>query len=153
MSAVRPLPTLLLHATTVALAPGDGPGGAVVITGASGSGKSGLGLELMAGGCLLVADDRTLVALQDGALRASCPPGLEGIIEARFIGLLRARAAPASPVALAVDLDRAETERLPPDRHVTWLGQAVPLLHKAATPGFAAAILQYLRAGRLSPDP
>lgn len=147
--AGAPPPSLLLHATTVALA----GRGAVVITGASGSGKSGLGLELMALGCDLVADDRTLLSTRDGGPWAFCPPGLEGLIEARFVGLLRARAAAPSPVALAVDLDRTEADRLPLPRHVAWLGARVPLLHKAATPGFAAALLQYLKVGRLSPDP
>ena len=63
----------LLHASTVAFR-----GRGVVILGASGSGKSALALELMALGAGLVADDRTLVEVQDGALVASCPPAISG---------------------------------------------------------------------------
>ena len=136
-----------VHATSVALA-----GGAVVIVGAAGSGKSGLALQLMAWGARLVADDRTALSLQGGALWASCPAGRAGLIEARGVGLLRADPAPPSRVALAVDLDQTEAERLPPVRSVRWLGRDVPLLHKAATPHFAAAILQYLIGGRIDPD-
>jgi len=55
---------------------------------------------------------------------------------------------PQSTVALAVDLDHTETDRLPPQRSVTWLNVTVPLLHKVESGHFAAAILQYLRAGR-----
>ncbi|WP_331459605.1 HPr kinase/phosphorylase [Paracoccus liaowanqingii] len=70
-----------LHATTVAL---EGRG--LVILGPSGSGKSGLALELMAVGAVLVADDRTDLRLQQGRLIAQAPPALSGRIEARGWG-------------------------------------------------------------------
>lgn len=134
---------IILHATTVAL----GPSG-VLIRGAAGSGKSALALDLIAWGCALVADDRTqLTATPDGPV-ASCPPALLGLIEARGVGLLNAAPQPRAFVRLVVDLDQPEPERLPPHRTVALIGHDVALLHNPGTSHFAAAILQYLRAGR-----
>jgi HPr kinase/phosphorylase len=137
---------LNLHATTVALA-----GRGVIITGASGTGKSALGLMLLAWGCDLVADDRTEV-LSDGAvLLARCPAAIGGLIEARGVGLIRARSVPEARIVLSVDMDMTETERMPPLRHRRWFDCEVPLLHKVESTYFAAAILQYLKAGERFP--
>jgi len=136
---------LILHATTVAL---NGRG--VLITGASGTGKSALGLSLMAMGCSLVADDRSLINREGAQVIARCPPPLQGMIEARGVGILVAEPLAQVALALVVDLDQTDTERLPPQRHVTLLEQRLPLLHKVETGHFAAAVLQYLKAGRRS---
>jgi len=141
--------TEVLHATTVAWRRRG-----VLIRGASGSGKSALGLELLAWGCRLVADDRTEVRAEGGRLLARCPPAIRGLIEARGVGLLEARSVEEAELALVVDLDRTETERLPPWREAAILGLPLPCLHKPATGPIAAAILQYLKAGRREPaDP
>lgn len=137
---------LVLHATTVAW-----KGRAVLVTGASGSGKSALGLELMGFGCALVADDRTEVVAVEGRLLARCPAAIRGLIEARGVGLLWADPVGEAEVVLVADLDREEAERLPPWREAVVAGVRVPCLHKPATRGFAAAILQYLKAGRAEP--
>lgn len=134
-----------IHATTVALL-----GQAVLITGASGTGKSALGLQLMALGCALIADDQTVLNLHDGTLWATCPQPIHGQVEARFVGILNATAQPTAWVALSINMDSIETERLPPWRDVTYLGVSVPLLHKVETGHFAAAVLQYLKQGRRS---
>lgn len=142
-----PAPTepLLVHATCVSWS-----GRAVLLTGPSHSGKSALGLQLLAFGCDLVADDQTLLEKRDGVLWASCPVPIKGLIEARGVGLLNVDAVSAARPVLAVALDVLETERLPPERHVTYLGTPLPLLHNIASGHFAAAILQYLKAGRRS---
>ncbi|EAU43752.1 HPr kinase/phosphorylase [Salipiger bermudensis] len=133
----------ILHATAVAVA-----GRGLLIRGASGSGKSGLALEMMARGALLVADDRVIVSLRDGALWLAPPAPLSGMIEARGIGLLNA--ATSGPVRLAavLDLDEVETARLPQRRETMLQGQRIPLLHKTAHPYFPAALVQYLKGGR-----
>jgi len=131
-----------LHATCVAL-----KGQGVVILGASGSGKSALGLGLMALGCTLVADDRVRVSLRNGAVFAHCPPTLSGLIEARGIGILNARSSPEARVALVVDLDQQEPERLPSGRVYTLLECDLPLIYRVDAPQFAPAILQILKAG------
>lgn len=125
-------------------------GAAVLILGAAGSGKSTLALELMAYGATLVADDRVLLTVEQGQLTARCPPAIQGMIEARGVGILNAAHVSHSQVVLAVDLDQQEVARLPPRRLVTFLGVALPLLHRVNQAHFAPAILQYLRAGRHS---
>lgn len=130
------------HATCVAW-----DGRAVVIMGASGSGKSALALSLMAFGCTLVADDRVCISEQDGQLIAQPPSTIAGLIEARGIGILRGKGLARAKVALWVDLDRIETERLPQRRFFTHLGCDLPLIYKLDAPHFAPAILQILKAG------
>jgi HPr kinase/phosphorylase len=166
-------PPLLLHGSVVALACGltsreDGgvdraaepkfrndapclPRG-VLITGASGSGKSALALALMALGARLVADDRVLLQPRDGRLIATCPAPLSGLIEARGVGLLRAATLAEADLALIVDLDRHETERLPHPHRQNIAGVSLPCLHKVEQPYFPAAILQYLKAGKVETE-
>ncbi|MCV2881596.1 HPr kinase/phosphorylase [Actibacterium sp. XHP0104] len=135
--------TITFHATCVAL---NGRG--VLITGASGTGKSALALELMARGAELVSDDGVMLRLIDGVPVASAPAAIRGMIEARGVGLLAAETCPAAPVVLVVDLDHPETERLPPMRETRLLDVPVPLVHNCVYPHFPAAILQYLKGGR-----
>ncbi len=135
----------LLHASCVAVA-----GRAVLIRGASGSGKSGLALQLMAMGAQLVADDRTRVWRVGGALMADAPHRLRGRIEAREVGILVAPAAGPVPLALVADLDHDETDRLPPERQEKLLGIRLPVVRKSTLPHFPAAIATYLRGGRES---
>jgi len=121
---------------------------AVLIIGKSGSGKSALGLELMALGCRLVADDRVFLTRDVDLVIASCPETIQGLIEARGIGILRAEPTGPKPVALVVDLDQIEAARLPPHRKITQLGCDLPLISRITGAHFAPAILQLLKAGR-----
>ena len=132
-----------LHATTVAI---EGQG--MMILGPSGSGKSGLALQLMAVGAQLVADDRTDVMVRDGRLIASAPQALLGMIEARGVGILKAEVSPPVPLALVVDLGRVEDQRLPPPR---WYGLGMirlPLVFGPWQPHLYAALRQRLLHGR-----
>jgi HPr kinase/phosphorylase len=133
----------ILHGSAVAL----GASGALIL-GPSGSGKSALALSLMALGAALVADDRVVLSDRDGLPWISAPPEIAGLIEARFVGLLAAEAAPGAWLRLVVDLSRTEIERLPPPRTISVLGNDIPLVHKVESAHFAPAILQYLRSGR-----
>lgn len=134
-----------LHASCVAL---EGRG--LLITGASGSGKSTLAIGLLARGAALIADDRTTLTRRGGGLVAECPAAIRGLVEARGIGLIRTRAVANARLAAVVDLDRVETERLPPPRDVTILNISLPLLHKVESGHFIDALLLYLKAGRSS---
>ncbi|MBV0913191.1 HPr kinase/phosphorylase [Anianabacter salinae] len=134
--------SLILHATTVAL-----DGRALILAGASGSGKSSLALELISRGCALVADDRTKVDVENGALVVRAPTAIAGWIEVRGLGILNATVTDqAHPVAY-VDLDSVERQRLPPPRTKDVLGHPLRLFHKIESPVFPAALLQYLRLG------
>ncbi len=134
----------IVHASAVALA-----GRAVLICGASGSGKSALALELISRGCGLIADDRTVLRLQDGVPVAACPPAIRGRIEARGVGILAVSPARPAPVGLIVDLDLAPEGRLPPPARRPLCGVAVPLVAGKDVPGLAAAIHVWLTGGRV----
>ena len=139
--------TQVLHASTVAV-----NGRALLITGPSGSGKSGLALELLALGAALIADDRTiLTASGEGPPLASCPATIRGQIEARGLGILMAEPGAPAPVVAMVDLSKTESERLPPARTCDVMGWPIPCFHKVATGYFASALMQYLKGGR-SPE-
>jgi len=139
----------ILHATCVAL---DGRG--VLILGASGAGKSALGLELMAYGARLVADDRTIVTRQDDTLIATCPRAIHGLIEARGLGLLHADPVDYAEICLVIDLDQVSTERLPPKRHHTLLNVPIALVFRATSRHFPFGVLQILRKKPLTkPEP
>ena len=133
----------ILHASVVSCA-----GKAVVFTGQSGSGKSGMALEMMALGGVLVSDDRTVVSLEQGQVYASAPVAIKGLIEARGVGLLSADTVGPVVLSLVVDMSTIETDRLPPHRTNKILAQPLPLLHKVKSRYFPAAILQYLEGGR-----
>ena len=134
----------ILHATCVAV---DGRG--LLILGPSGSGKSALALRLVSRGAALVADDLTRVERMEERLVASCPnPDLAGLIEARGVGVLRAPALAMTTLALVADLGQAETDRLPPKRHVTILGVPLSLVLQVQNDHFPDALMLYLRHGR-----
>ena len=134
----------ILHASAVSCA-----GKAVVFTGHSGSGKSGMALEMMALGGVLVSDDRTVVSLEQGQVYASAPVAIKGLIEARGVGILSAQYVGPVAVSLVVDMSMLETARLPPERETIILAQSLPLLYKVESRYFSAAILQYLRQCRV----
>ncbi len=134
---------LRLHATSVAV-----DGHAVLIAGAAGAGKSSIALQMLALGAQLVSDDITCLWRQGETILADAPDTIRGRIEARGVGILNAHAAGPSKVAVWVDLDTAERDRLPPLRDRALLGITLPLLHNPETGCFPAAIMQYLRHGR-----
>lgn len=139
--------TATIHASCVSVG-----GRGLLILGASGAGKSTLALSMMALGARLVADDRTRLARQGGALVADCPEAIRGRIEARGVGILRADPAGPTGLVLAVDLDQREPERLPPFREVGFLGIRLPLVLGRGRDHLASVLRQYLVAGRSDRD-
>lgn len=119
---------------------------ALLILGAPGSGKSALALDLMALGATLVSDDRTVLRRAGDAVTASPHPRLAGLIEARGVGVLRAPYRDAATVALALDLDEEEPDRLPQGRRLRLLGASIPLLFRPSELR-ASAIMARLRHG------
>ena len=138
----------IVHASTVAHA-----GRALVIRGASGAGKSALAMQLIGLGARLVADDRTVLALQGGRVRASPPPAIAGLVEVRGLGLLRLPHLQGVPVHGVLDLGRPERARLPQARSTVLLGQPVVLYLNVAGAHFAPALLHCLAGRREEPDP
>lgn len=138
---------LNLHATCVALQ-NDG----VLILGASGTGKSSLALHLLALGAVLISDDRTEITQQNGVAVARCPTSIQGLIEARGVGILKATFQTTAHVRLVVDLDQTERDRMPRQHWYEINGLKLPCLYKVEANHFPAAILQYLKAGRKEPE-
>lgn len=135
--------TAILHASAVAVG-----GHGLLIIGPSGSGKSALALRLIALGAALVADDRTELTRDGGALVARCPAPITGLIEARGIGILRADPVASALITLVADLGQRETHRLPPHRKVTLLGCEVDLVLQVQDSHFPDALMLYLSHGR-----
>jgi serine kinase of HPr protein (carbohydrate metabolism regulator) len=112
-----------VHASTVAI-----EGRAVLISGASGSGKSDLALRLLDRGFTLVSDDQTIVRRDGIRLIASAPPTIAGKLEIRGIGIVDMETVSDVPVALIVELT-SDIQRLPDDsRERPLLGISVPLI-------------------------
>ena len=119
-----------------------------MISGASGSGKSALVLDLISRGAQLVADDQVQLRRREDTLWCSAPAAIKGRVEARGIGILNAPSCDATQVHLWVDMDKVETQRLPDWHTISRLGVTLPLLFKVPHPHFAPAILLYLSYGR-----
>ncbi len=136
---------MFVHATSVAMKAGR-RWSAVLLRGPSGSGKSDLALRLIDDGARLIADDQTHLAKKGHALIASSPPALVGMIEVRGLGIVklsRARLMAAAPLALLVDLVRAEeVERMPEPAHETVQDIELPRLAMAPFEASAVAKLR-----------
>jgi len=145
LAEVTAHPEQMLHASVVVLA-----GRAALIRGASGTGKSGLALQLIALGAVLVTDDRARVWREQNRLLADAPDTIRGRIEARGTGILHLPAAGPSPVACVIDMDRNADMRLPPLARTRVMGLALPVFAKTTHTHFPAAILLYLRHGKVS---
>ncbi|TWI37045.1 HPr kinase/phosphorylase [Paracoccus sulfuroxidans] len=135
---------MIVHASCVELR-----GRGLLILGRSGAGKSTLALDMMALGAGLVADDRTVLVREGDRIMADAPATIRGQIEARGVGILGAVASGPVPLALVVDLDRSEPERLPPHHLHPLLGLELPLVLGAERAHLCSALLQYLAGGRI----
>ncbi|MDZ7905755.1 MAG: HPr kinase/phosphatase C-terminal domain-containing protein [Cypionkella sp.] len=133
-----------IHASCVCTHGGKG----LLILGPSGAGKSALALQLIALGARLVADDRCEIWAQGGALMARAPAPLQGLIEARGIGILRLPFAAQTPIAAALDLTQSTLARMPQPRQTLLAGIAVDFLHYDAAPHFPSALMCYLMGQR-----
>lgn len=118
------LPAETIHASCVMI-----DGGAVLLHGASGSGKSDLALRLIDRGAALVSDDYTLIRRADDRLVASPPANIAGMIEVRGLGVIEMPHIAEADVRLLVALDEP-APRLPEDEPHTRLiaGVAIPVI-------------------------
>lgn len=129
---------VLIHATAVAI-----DGHALLLRGASGSGKSDLALRLIDAGARLVADDQSELRRQGDAIIVRAPAAIAGLIELRGIGIMQLDALSEAPVALIADLVPADNiERLPTPHTELILGVALRLIAVAPFEASAAAKLR-----------
>ena len=136
----------VLHATLVARWQ-DGAWCGLLLRGPSGAGKSALALRCLEAGWRLVADDRVLVWTSGGRLYGRAHPRLEGLIEARGLGILPVPHLDWAEIRLAADLVHEEgaVERMPGARAIELVGVVVPMValwaHDAAAPAKLARAL------------
>ncbi len=130
----------IIHASCVAIGPD-----AALITGKSGAGKSALALQMMAFGAQLVADDRTVLNVREGQLFASVPDTIRGMIEARKLGLIQVTPQITARIALVVDLDQEEPERLPEHAKITLSGVEIDLVRGKNNSNLAAQLIAALK--------
>ena len=104
------MPEANIHASCVAVG-----GRGVLLLGKSGAGKSDLALRLIDQGAVLVADDRTILFVEKGALHACAPSSIKGLLEVRGLGIVQFRSRAKVRISLAVRLGR-ESARLPAQR-------------------------------------
>ncbi len=123
---------------------------AVLLLGASGSGKSATALDLVSRGGLLVADDQVILTHDGAAILASCPSGFEGQIEARGIGILNVAHQAQAEVVLVVDLDQTELQRLPPARKQEIMGVDLDLIYGRDNLHLCAGIWALLHGSRVA---
>ena len=110
-----------MHATCV-----DINGSGVLIIGRSGSGKSSLAINLLALGAKLVADDQCEIVKNNNRFCVSKPASLPKSIEIRVIGLVSVPMVVETSLDWGVDIDEAETERMPDLRFTKIDGYRVP---------------------------
>jgi HPr kinase/phosphorylase len=144
----------LVHGTALAL-----DGKAVLIRGASGSGKSDLALRCIASPSPiglprvdLLSDDQIWLTRNGRSIEATPPPAIAGKIEVRGLGIVGVPYCASARLALVIDL-------VPPDRvprfpleklSTELLGTTVPLLRLA--PFEASAPLKVILALARSPE-
>ena len=116
------------------------------MTAAAARSDASLALELMALGASLVADDQVVLIGKPEGLLMSAPTTLEGKIEARGIGILKCDATPAW-LRIVVDMDHAETRRLPELLEIAISGERVRLIRRVETPAFASMLYVLLKGG------
>ena len=127
---------------------------AVLIQGASGSGKSRLALALLQAaddGSLsfarLVADDRAHIEAVHGRLLVRPAATLAGLIEVRGLGIRQMPYEPVAVVGLLVELNQKDAARLPEDasRQADISGVRLPRLAVAAGADPLPLVLAHLR--------
>ena len=100
--------SLIMHATCV-----DINGSGVLIVGRSGSGKSSLAINLIALGSTLVADDQCEIVKKNNKLSVFKPTSLPSSIEIRGVGLVSVPMVVETSLDWVVNMDEAETQRMP----------------------------------------
>lgn len=118
---------------------------AVLIRGASGSGKSHLAFDLIMAGRAgivaaveLIGDDRVLLEAARDRLTVRPVPELAGLIEVRGLGVRRCAFAAQGEVAVVVDLAASDAVRLPPPEAARAVIDGVTLPRIAVAPGWDA---------------
>jgi len=131
-----------VHGATVSV---DGDG--VLLRGPSGCGKSDLALRLIDGGGVLIADDRCILAAENGRVVARAPAAIRGRLEIRGLGIVSVPVLERAALALVVDLAGGPIERLPDLEYVELFGIRVRRLRLDAFEASAPAKIRLALQG------
>lgn len=136
---------MLLHATSLLI-----KNNGILLVGASGVGKSDLALRLIDVGAVLIADDQTMLRVEQGLLIASAPPAIAGLFEIRHVGLVKMPTVKQAAITLSIELGDLDEkrERLPEPDVIFLLDHPVRRLR---LPSFAASTPAKIRAALLYP--
>jgi len=115
--------SLIMHATCV-----DINGSGVLIVGRSGSGKSSLAINLIALGSTLVADDQCEIVKKNNKLSVFKPTSLPSSIEIRGVGLVSVPMDVETSLDWVVNMDEAETQRMPDLQFTEIDGYRIPTI-------------------------
>lgn len=117
---------ITLHGTAVALPGPDGTLSAVLLRGASGSGKSDLAFRLIAAGGKLISDDQVVLERRQDKIMTDTVATIAGLLEVRGVGLVKYPPVAQTRLRLIVDLVlREHVPRLPEWETTDILGIAV----------------------------
>jgi serine kinase of HPr protein (carbohydrate metabolism regulator) len=120
-------------------------GQGVLLQGPSGAGKSDLALRLLDSGGELVADDYVRIEVEQGALYASAPPTIAGLLEVRGLGIISVSFAERAPLkAIVMCVEPEMVPRLPDSQTVNIHGVSLPRYALAPFEPSAAAKLRAL---------
>ena len=125
-----------VHGTAIAVG-----GRGFLFVGASGCGKSGLALQMMALGAKLISDDQVLLERVGADVKMTAPDTLLNLIEARFIGVLRTNASGPAVLYHVVDLDHEPEARMPHLQHSEVLGVRIDLINGRNVPNLASSLM------------
>lgn len=142
---------LIVHASAITLYR-DHRWQGVLLSGASGVGKSDLSLRALEAGFRLIADDysQLWVSGPEGAQRlyARAPDTIAERMEVRGLGIINQSARAITAIDLVVQCQTDPIERLPDPLVTPILGQAIPTLRLDARE--ASAVAKLLAGLRLS---
>ena len=135
-----------IHSSSVEL-----DGKAVLIKGRSGSGKSSLALQLISRGANLIADDQTILFLEQNRVFLRAPDSLPKGIEIRGLGIVNAPLCEKAELKFVIDLSQRESERLPnpSGRNINILGYSFPFYFFQGIKNPANAIYALVKFGML----
>lgn len=125
----------------------------ILIRGPSGSGKSALALSLLqaADGTFarLVGDDRIHLEARHDRLLMRPATALQGLIEVRGLGIVRVPFEPVAVAHLVVDIEAADTRRLPASADLVTLIEGVRVARLPVAAGLEAQsrLRAFLRLG------
>lgn len=147
MTPAPAIQTPSIHGTALSVG-----GAGVLLRGKSGAGKSDLALRLLdspgygVGAVLLkaflIGDDQLYLWTEDGAVYATAPPALAGLLEVRGTGLLTVPFERRARLHLVVDLEHGPLPERLPDGPATVVIAGVTLPRLVLNPRLASAPAQ-----------